>query len=71
MSAMGEMLLPGQTSFLCMWVVMIVAMMLPSLVPMLLRYRQAVSRPGENAARSSLIAKNGGGLYPCLPWRPG
>jgi predicted metal-binding membrane protein len=30
-----------------MWVVMMVAMMLPSLVPMLWRYRQAVGRPGE------------------------
>src|SRR5881628_3669841 len=62
MSAMGEMpmpggwtmsmawmRMPGQTwpgaaaSFLGMWV----AMMLPSLVPMLRRYRQAVGRPGE------------------------
>jgi predicted metal-binding membrane protein len=30
-----------------MWVVMMVAMMLPSLVPMLWRYRQAVGRAGE------------------------
>jgi predicted metal-binding membrane protein len=30
-----------------MWVVMMVAMMLPSLVPMLLRYRQAVGRTGD------------------------
>jgi predicted metal-binding membrane protein len=30
-----------------MWVVMMVAMMLPSLVPMLWRYRQAVGRTGE------------------------
>jgi predicted metal-binding membrane protein len=30
-----------------MWVVMTAAMMLPSLVPMLWRYRQAVGRPGE------------------------
>ena len=34
-------------SFLGMWVVMMVAMMLPSLVPMLWLYRQAVGRPGE------------------------
>ena len=39
--------MPGQTwpgaaaSFLCMWVVMMVAMMLPSLVPTLWRYHQA------------------------------
>src|SRR5436853_6923733 len=40
--------MPGAAgSFLCMWVVMMVAMMLPSLVPMLWRYRQAVGRPGE------------------------
>src|SRR5437763_15961019 len=45
--------MPGQTglgaaaSSLGMWVVMMVAMMLPSLVPMLWRYRQAVGRPGE------------------------
>src|SRR5215470_3914145 len=66
MSAMGEMLMPGDwtmsmawmrmpgqtwpvaaASFLGMWVVMMVAMMLPSLVPMLRRYRQAVDRTGE------------------------
>ena len=43
---------PGQTwsfaaaSFLGMWVVMMAAMMLPSLIPMLWRYRQAVGSPG-------------------------
>jgi predicted metal-binding membrane protein len=51
--SMAWMRMPGQTwpgaaaSFLGMWVVMMVAMMLPSLVPMLQRYRQAVSRTGE------------------------
>jgi predicted metal-binding membrane protein len=51
--SMAWMRMPGQTwpgaaaSFLCMWVVMMVAMMLPSLVPMLRRYRQAVGRRGE------------------------
>ncbi len=51
--SMAWMRMPGQTwfgaavSFLGMWVVMMVAMMLPSLVPMLWRYRQAVSGPGE------------------------
>jgi predicted metal-binding membrane protein len=46
--SMAWMRIPGQTwpgaaaSFLGMWVVMMVAMMLPSLVPMLWRYRQAV-----------------------------
>ena len=39
---------PGAAaSFLGMWVVMMVAMMLPSLVPMLWRYREAVGRTGE------------------------
>jgi predicted metal-binding membrane protein len=51
--SMSWMRMPGQTwpgatvSFLGMWVVMMVAMMLPSLAPMLWRYRQAVGRTGE------------------------
>ena len=51
--SMAWMRMPGQTwpgataSFLGMWVVMMVAMMLPSLVPMLSRYRDAVDRRGE------------------------
>jgi len=51
--SMAWMRMPGQTwpgvaaSFLGMWVVMMVAMMMPSLVPMLGRYRQAVSGTGE------------------------
>jgi predicted metal-binding membrane protein len=51
--SMAWMRMPGQTWpgagawFLGMWVVMMVAMMLPSLVPMLRRYRQAVGRTGE------------------------
>jgi predicted metal-binding membrane protein len=51
--SMAWMRMPGQTwpdaaaTFLGMWIVMMVAMMLPSLVPMLLRYRQAVDRTGE------------------------
>ena len=51
--SMAWMRMPGQTwpgaaaSFVGMWVVMMVAMMLPSLVPMLSRYRQAVRRTGE------------------------
>ncbi len=53
MMSMAWMRMPGQTwpdvaaSFLGMWVVMMVAMMLPSLVPMLWRYRQAVASSGE------------------------
>src|SRR5262245_27804836 len=51
--SMAWMRMPGKTwpgaaaSFLGMWAVMMVAMMLPSLVPMLWRYRQAVGRTGE------------------------
>ncbi len=47
--SMAWMRMPGQTwpgaaaSFLCMWVVMMAAMMLPSLAPMLWRYRRAVA----------------------------
>jgi len=51
--SMAWIRMPGQTwpgsaaAFLGMWVVMMMAMMLPSLVPMLWRYRQAVGRTGE------------------------
>ena len=50
--SMAWMRMPGQTwpgaaaSFLGMWGVMMVAMMLPSLVPPLWRYRQAVATAG-------------------------
>jgi predicted metal-binding membrane protein len=49
--SMAWMRMPGQTwlgaaaSFLGMWIVMMVAMMLPSLVPTLWHYRQAVGGP--------------------------
>ena len=51
--SMAWMGMPGQSwpvtaaSFLGMWIVMMVAMMLPSLVPMLWRYREAVGMKGE------------------------
>jgi predicted metal-binding membrane protein len=51
--SMAWMRMPGQTwpdaavSFLAMWAVMMAAMMLPSLLSMLWRYRQAVGRTGE------------------------
>jgi predicted metal-binding membrane protein len=51
--SMAWMRMPGQTWpgavawFMGMWVVMMVAMMLPSLVPMLWRYRQAIGGTGE------------------------
>src|SRR6185369_11827282 len=50
--SMAWMRMPGQAwpaaaaSFLGMWIVMMVAMMLPSLVPTLWRYRQAIGRAG-------------------------
>ncbi|HEY1385598.1 MAG TPA: DUF2182 domain-containing protein [Dongiaceae bacterium] len=50
--SMTWMRMPGQTwagaaaSFLGMWMVMMIAMMLPSLVPVLWRYRQSVGAPG-------------------------
>src|SRR4029079_12305008 len=50
--SMAWMRMPGQTwsgaatSFLGMWMLMMLAMMLPSAVPMLWRYRQAVGRTG-------------------------
>jgi predicted metal-binding membrane protein len=53
MMSMTWMRMPGQTwpgvaaSFLGMWVVMTVAMMLPSLIPMLWRYHQAIRHRGE------------------------
>ena len=50
---------PGAAaSFLGMWVVMMAAMMLPSLVPMLWRYRQAVGGAGamRRASLTALVA---------------
>jgi predicted metal-binding membrane protein len=55
--SMAWMRMPGQTwpgaaaTFLGMWVVMMLAMMLPSLVPMLWRYRLAVGLAGERRLR--------------------
>ncbi len=55
--SMAWMLMPGPdvarsaaASFLGMWIVMMVAMMLPSLVPMLWRYRRAVGTEGPTRA---------------------
>ena len=51
--SMAWMRMPGQTwtgaaaTFLGMWTVMMVAMMLPSLLPMLWRYRRAIGGRGE------------------------
>src|SRR3984885_8965861 len=64
--SMAWMRMPGQTwtgaaaSFLGMWVVMMVAMMLPSLMPMLWRYHQATGRRGEtHPARLTVLVSLG------------
>ena len=67
--SMAWMRMPGQSwavaaaSFLGMWVVMMVAMMLPSLMPMLSRYRQAV---GESTRLGPLTVLVGVGYF--LVW---
>src|ERR1017187_9872503 len=43
----GQAWTASAAMFLLMWLTMMVAMMLPSLVPMLRRYRNAVDRRGE------------------------
>src|SRR2546423_1136618 len=60
--SMAWMRMPGETwpgasaSFIGMWIVMMISMMLPSLVPILWRYRQAVDARGEmQPARLSLL----------------
>jgi predicted metal-binding membrane protein len=66
--SMAWMRMPGQTwpgaavSFLGLWVVMMMAMMLPSLVPMLWRYCQAVGRAGA-ARLGPLTALVGVGYF--------
>jgi predicted metal-binding membrane protein len=70
-ASMVWMRMPGQTwlgagtSFLGMWVAMMFAMMLPSLVPMLWRYRQALCRTGK-ARLGRLTALVGVGYF--LVW---
>ncbi|MET0657588.1 MAG: DUF2182 domain-containing protein [Steroidobacteraceae bacterium] len=65
--SMTWMRMPDQTwsnaaaSFLGMWLVMMAAMMLPSLIPMLWRYRQAVVRTG--AARLGLLTALAAAAY--------
>jgi predicted metal-binding membrane protein len=66
--SMAWMRMPGQTwpgaaaSFLGMWTVMMAAMMLPSLVPMLSRYRHAVRGPDETRL-NGLTALAGAGYF--------
>jgi predicted metal-binding membrane protein len=70
--SMAWMRMPGQTwlgaatSFLGMWVVMMVAMMMPSLVPMLWRYRQAVGTVETRLALLTALV----GLGYFVVWRP-
>ena len=47
MSGSGQGWLAASAGFMRMWVVMMAAMMLPSLTPMLLRYRRAAAETGE------------------------
>ncbi|MBA3833818.1 MAG: DUF2182 domain-containing protein [Chthoniobacterales bacterium] len=66
--SMAWMRMPGQTwsgaaaSFLGMWIVMMMAMMLPSLVPMLSRYRRAVGKTGDTRL-GRLTALAGAGYF--------
>jgi predicted metal-binding membrane protein len=66
--SMAWMRMPGKTwagataSFVGMWVVMMAAMMLPSLVPMLWRYRQSLGTTGETL-RDRLTALAGLGYF--------
>jgi predicted metal-binding membrane protein len=69
--SMAWMRMPGQTwpgaaaSFLGMWVAMMAAMMLPSLLPMLWRYRQALDSKGVGRL-GRLTALVGAGYF--LGW---
>lgn len=66
--SMAWMRMPGQTwpgaafTFLGMWTVMMVAMMLPSLAPMLRRYRQSIRRT-EEACLGRLTALVSAGYF--------
>jgi predicted metal-binding membrane protein len=65
--SMAWMRMPGQTwpgaaaTFLGMWIVMMLAMMLPSLVPMLWRYRQAIAAAAKE--RLGLLTAIAGAAY--------
>src|SRR6185312_14142867 len=68
--SMAWMRMPGQTwldaatSFVGMWLVMMMAMMLPALVPMLWRYRKSLTRTG--AARLGWLTALVGMGYFCV-----
>ncbi|HEY6124537.1 MAG TPA: DUF2182 domain-containing protein, partial [Steroidobacteraceae bacterium] len=59
--SMAWMRMPGQSwsgaalTFIGMWAVMMVAMMLPVLVPMLMRYRRALREPRLRKGRLTVI----------------
>src|SRR5687767_7545374 len=64
--SMAWMRMPGQSwpdaaaTFLGMWIIMMAAMMLPSLVPMLWRYREALGTTGAGRlGRLTTIAGTG------------
>lgn len=67
--SMAWMRMPGQTwaaaaaSFVAMWLVMMAAMMLPSLVPMLRRYREAAGSPPGAARLGARTALAGMGYF--------
>nr|WP_205746575.1 DUF2182 domain-containing protein [Dyella soli] len=61
----GQTWAGAATDFVGMWAVMTAAMMLPSLLPMLWRYRQAIGRTGE-ARRGLLTSLAGAGYF--LVW---
>jgi predicted metal-binding membrane protein len=67
-TSMAWMRMPGQSwlgaaaAFLGMWVVMMVAMMLPSLVPMLLRYRRGLRR-SDQTRRGGRTVLAGAGYF--------
>jgi predicted metal-binding membrane protein len=58
----GESWLGAAAAFIGMWLVMMAAMMLPSLVPELLRYREAVGRTG-GVRPGRLTALAGAGYF--------
>ena len=71
MMSMTWMRMPGQTwsdaatAFLAMWTVMMVAMMLPSLVPMLRRYRRPAGGP-HLGGRTLLVGAGYVGVWTAL-----
>jgi len=62
----GQSWLAATAGFLGMWLVMMVAMMLPSFVPMAWRYRQAVRGSGTPGQRLGLLTLMGAGYL--LVW---